>query len=182
MKEAPARHTMRKTDFHDIVKALNDADVPFITVGGLAVNEHGYGRNTFDVDLVVRLTSDAVHGAFAALATLGYRPRVPITVEEFGSAEQRRRLIEEKQIKVLNFWSDLRRETPLDLFVSEPFDFSAEYARAEIREVSPGVNVHVVCLPTLLAMKRAAGRPKDLADIDELSLLHGLPSSYDEPH
>ena len=28
-------------------------------------------------------------------------------------------------------------------------------------------------------MKRAAGRPLDLADIDELNLLHGRPSSYD---
>ena len=29
-------------------------------------------------------------------------------------------------------------------------------------------------------MKKAADRPKDLADIDELSLLHGLPSNYDK--
>jgi hypothetical protein len=40
--------------------------------------------------------------------------------------------------------------------------------------------VRIVSLPTLLQMKKSAGRPKDLADIDELSLLHGLPSSYDK--
>jgi hypothetical protein len=88
-------------------------------------------------------------------------------------------LIEEKNMRVLNFWSDQHRDTPLDLFVAEPFDFATEYEHAEIREVSPGLPVRIVRLATLLEMKRAAGRGKDLADIDELNLLYGLPSSYD---
>lgn len=65
------------------------------------------------------------------------------------------------------------------MFVTEPFDFAIEYERAIEREVAPGLTVRIVSLETLFAMKRAAKRPKDLADIDELSLLHGLPSSYD---
>lgn len=170
---------MRKSDYEEIVKTLDEAGVSFITVGGIAVNEHGYGRNTFDVDLVIRLTRESILRAFAALEAIGYSPRVPITAEQFSEPEQRRRLIEEKQMKVLNFWSDRHRETPLDIFVSEPFDYAEEYEQAETREISPGLCVRVVSLPMLLEMKRVAGRPKDLADIDELSLLHGLPSSYD---
>jgi hypothetical protein len=170
---------MKTAHYEEIVEALHAADVDFITVGGIAVNEHGYGRNTFDVDLVIRLTAASVIRAFAALRTLGYFPRVPITAEQFSSSEERHRLIAEKDMKVLNFWSDRHRETPLDIFVTEPFVFDEEYARAELREISPGVVVRIVSLPTLFEMKRAAGRPKDLADIDELSLLHGLPSSYD---
>lgn len=77
----------------------------------------------FDVAVVIRLTPDSVKRAFRALASIGSFPRVPITAEDFSAPEQRRRLIEEKEMKVLNFWSDLHRETPLDVFVSEPFDF-----------------------------------------------------------
>jgi hypothetical protein len=57
--------------------------------------------------------------------------------------------------------------------------FPAEYAAAAVRESLPGLPIHIVSLDTLLTMKRAAGRPHDLADIDELSLLHRKPSSYD---
>ena len=170
---------MTKADFQGIAAVLNHADVPFLVVGGLAVIEHGYGRNTFDVDLVIRLTPDAVERCFEALAQLGYQPSVPITAAQFADAAERRRLFEDKRMTVLNFWSDQHRETPLDIFVTEPFDFAAEYGRAEEREIATGLRVRIVSLPTLFEMKRAANRPKDLADIDELSLLHGLPSSYD---
>jgi hypothetical protein len=171
---------VKKADLEAIVQALSHANVAFIIVGGIAVIEHGYGRNTYDLDLVVRLSPDGVMKAFGALASIGYRPRVPITAEQFAQPEERRRLIEEKRMEVLNFWSDDHRETPLDVFVTEPFNFADEYAKTEIRELTPGLPVHIVSLATLLQMKKAAGRPKDLADIDELSLLHGLPSSYDK--
>ena len=170
---------MTKAHFHDIAASLDRARVPFLVVGGLAVIEHGYGRNTFDVDLVIRLTPEVIERSFDALAQLGYRPTVPITAAQFADAAERRRLLEEKRMTVLNFWSERRRETPLDIFVTEPFDFAAEYERAEEREIAAGLSVRIVSLHTLFEMKRAANRPKDLADIDELSLLHGLPSSYD---
>jgi hypothetical protein len=172
---------LKKEDFKAIAVALTVADVPFITVGGIAVNEHGYGRNTFDVDLVIGLTPAAVLRAFSALEQIGYRPRVPVTAQEFSQPEERARLIEEKGMKVLNFWSERHPETPLDIFVTEPFDFAKEYARAHVRELAPEVMVRIVTLPVLFEMKKTAGRPKDLADLDELSLLHGLPSSYDKP-
>src|SRR5215211_1609162 len=172
---------MKKADLETVVKALNDAHVEFVVVGGIAVIEHGYGRNTYDVDVVIHLQKDAVMRAFAALEQIGYRPRVPITPEQFADPEVRRRLIEEKRMRVLNFWSDLHRDTPLDIFVFEPFHFVNEYQAAKICEVSPGLPVRVVRLETLLQMKKTAGRLQDLADVDELSLLHGLPSSYDRP-
>ena len=34
-----------------IIRALNDAQVKYLVVGGLAVNAHGYERFTKDVDL-----------------------------------------------------------------------------------------------------------------------------------
>ena len=39
-----------------IVKTLNEAEVQYLIVGGLAVNAHGFARLTMDVDLVIGFT------------------------------------------------------------------------------------------------------------------------------
>jgi hypothetical protein len=164
---------MKLASIESIVRALNGAGVPFIVVGGLAVAAHGYGRQTQDIDIVIRLEPGVIRGAFQALASLGYRPRVPVTAEGFADARQRQHWISEKGMAVLNFHSDQHRETPVDLFATEPFDFDAEYAAAKTEEVGPGVPVHIVRLKTLIRLKQEAGRPQDLADIAELRLLQG---------
>ena len=69
---------------------------------------------------------------------------------------------------VLKLWSDEHQRTPVDIFVYEPFDFDAESLVAETLEVCSGVTAQVVSLQTLLKMKRDAGRPQDLIDIEEL--------------
>ncbi len=170
---------MKLASFEAIVRALNEAGVPFIVVGGIAVVHHGFGRVTQDVDLVVQLEKDVIRRTFAALHAAGYRPATPVTAEQFADPTMREIWQREKGMKVLRFWSDVHRETPLDVFINEPFDFPTEYARADVLQSSPGLEVRIVSLDSLLAMKRAAGRPLDLADIDELNLLHGRPSSYD---
>ena len=72
---------------------------------------------------------------------------------------------------VLGFHSERHRDTPVDLFATEPFDFNAEYATALVEEVAPGAPVRIVRLEALLRLKRGAGRPQDLADIAELTQL-----------
>ncbi len=72
---------------------------------------------------------------------------------------------------VLQLWGDLHRRTPVDVFVYEPFDFDAEMTRAGFQNVGPGLDAPIVSLHTLLEMKRSAGRPQDLADIEALQLL-----------
>ena len=141
-------------------------------MGGVAVNAHGYGRLTQDLDLVIRLDPGVVTRAFAALGQLGYRPRVPVTAEGFGDPVRRQQWIDEKGMFVLSFHSDEHRETPVDVFVKEPFDFDEEFARALQEEVAPGVPVRILCLSTLLKLKREVGRPQDLADVAELERLH----------
>jgi len=64
-------------------------------------------------------------------------------------------------------------ETPVDVFVSEPFDFGVELAAAVVEDVAPGVTLRIVRLETLLRLKQSGGRPQDLADIAELRLIHG---------
>ena len=159
---------MKLASLEAIVAALNSGSIRYLVAGGLAVNAHGYIRYTQDVDLVIALDADNILRAFKMLATLGYRPLVPITAEQFANAELRRQWIRDKGMRVLNFFSDRHRETNVDVFVAEPFDFERETANALQGELAPGVSVRFVSLPTLIAMKEEANRPRDLDDIQHL--------------
>ncbi len=151
-----------------IVKALNSASVQYLIVGGLAVNAHGFVRLTRDVDIVLGLHAPNAAKGLNALLAIGYRMAIPATPEEFADADTREQWRREKQMIVLKLWSDEHGRTPIDIFVYEPFDFRAELDRALVQEVCPGVAAPVVTLETLLQMKRAAARPHDLIDIEEL--------------
>jgi len=163
--------TIYLASFEAIVRALNDSGVRYLIAGGLAVVAHGYVRLTADVDLVVELRPDSARSVFRALGELGYRPSVPVTAEEFANAAQRRRWIDEKGMRVLDFHSERHPLTSVDVFVQEPFDFDAEYDRALVAEIVSGLPVRFVSLDTLIAMKSAAGRPVDLEDVRHLRLI-----------
>lgn len=162
---------MRLSSFEAIVKALNDAGVRYLVAGGLAVNAHGYLRFTKDADLVVQLLPDNILSAFKALKDVGYRPAVPITGEQFADAELRESWIRDKGMRVLQLWSDEHRETPIDLFVSEPFDFDQEYDRGLCKRLYENLEVRFVTIPTLIEMKQLANRPQDQDDIEQLRML-----------
>jgi hypothetical protein len=168
---------MRLSSFEAISRALQAAGVRYIIAGGLAVNAHGYSRFTKDVDIAIQFVPENVDRFFAALGTLGYRPAVPVTAKQFADAKQRERWINEKNMAVLQFWSDNHRETSVDVFVTEPFDFEAEYQSALVKELSRGLDVRFVSLPTLIRMKEEVARPEDLLDVQHLKIL--LEQQYD---
>lgn len=161
---------MKLATFEAIVRALNDAGVRYLVAGGLAVNAHGYLRFTKDVDFVVQLVPDNIEHTFAALAALGYRPVVPVTAAQFADAALRESWIRDKGMQVLQFWSDAHRETPVDLFVTEPFPFDEEYECALVKALYGTIPVRFVSIPTLIRMKEAAGRPEDKIDIEYLHM------------
>lgn len=161
---------MKVASFESIVRALNEAGVRYVIAGGLAVNAHGYLRFTNDVDVVIQLIPDNINRAFAALADLGYKPVVPVTAEQFADQATREGWIREKGMQVLQLWSDRHRETPIDVFVCEPFPFDEEYARALIKPLYGAVEVRFVSIPTLMKMKEAAGREQDRIDIAHLRM------------
>ena len=162
---------MKLASLEALVAALENACVRYLVAGGLAVNAYGYLRLTHDVDLVIQLKPGNVVPAFDALASLGYRPLVPVTAAQFADETQRRQWVREKGMMVLNFQSDQHRETPIDVFVTEPFDFDTEYDAARSHELAPGLCLRFVSIPTLIAMKEIANRPRDVDDILHLRWL-----------
>lgn len=72
-------------------------------------------------------------------------------------------------VQLLQFWSDAQRETPVDLFATEPFSFDREYERALIKPLG-STAVRFVTIPTLIRMKEAAGRPQDRIDVEHLRM------------
>jgi len=164
---------MRYNSIEAVFDSLNRESVRFLVVGGLAVNAYGYGRATFDIDLVIDFHPDNVAALFRALVRLGFHPLVPIDEADFGDPIVRRRLNREKGMVVLPFHSDAHRETPLDVFAQMPFDFDEEWEKAMVEELGPGIRIPIVALDTLLEMKQRVGRPKDLDDVDNLRRLTG---------
>ena len=156
-----------------IVRALNGAGVRYLIAGGLAVIAHGYTRSTQDMDLILDLGEENLRRAMTALAALGYRPTVPVPMEQFCDARLRRQWIQEKGMLVFNLFSDAHETVEIDLFVEEPFDFAKGYAAAARHDVVPGLAAPFVSLEDLLFLKRQAGRPQDHADIANLQAVHG---------
>ena len=154
-----------------IVGALNAAKVQYLIVGGLAVNAHGYERLTVDVNLVIGLERENIIRGLRALIEIDYHLSIPVTPEEFADPGRREEWRAEKGMVVLKLWSDSHRRTPLDVFIYEPFDFHREYDRARWEVVAGDMPSPVLSYEALLVMKAAAGRPKDLLDIDALRKL-----------
>jgi hypothetical protein len=161
---------MKLNSFAAVAKALEAAGVHYLVVGGLAVNAHGYLRFTKDVDLVVQLVPENILNAFAALASIGYKPLVPITASQFANAKMRDGWVREKNMTVLQFWSDEHKETPIDVFVVDPFPFEEEYARSLLKPLHGSIDVRFVSITTLINMKTAVGRQQDLIDVEYLRM------------
>jgi hypothetical protein len=154
-----------------IVTALNDARAQYLIVGGLAVNAHGYERLTRDVDLVIGLEPENIIRGVRALQSIGYQMVIPVTPEQFADPATREMWRREKNMTVLQFWSDQHGRTPVDVFVYEPFDFALEYGRARRENITDQTQATIVGYEALVAMKRAAGRDRDLLDIQALRKL-----------
>lgn len=73
----------------DLLRALADAKVPYCVVGGVAVNLHGIPRMTYDVDLVVPTTPEALRQIDDVLVALGLQCRLPIKLVDLADNPSR---------------------------------------------------------------------------------------------
>jgi predicted nucleotidyltransferase len=148
--------------FDELLRRLAEADIEFVVVGGLAVNAWGVVRGTKDIDVVVAPDSDNLRRvAEVAVAAGGHVQRGEALLGSPASIASA--LANGDQVAIE---TDLGR-----LDVVQGLDGVPSYAdlrsRASEAEIL-GVTVAVCSIEDLKTMKRAAGRTRDLADLEDL--------------
>lgn len=152
------------TDFGRLLAAFADAEVQYIIVGGFAATAHGSAFLTVDLDIVYDRAPANINRLVRALAPLapylrGAPPGLPF------------RLDADTMARGLNF--TLRTSAgDLDLLgeATGGGTYEALLPHSELRDVL-GQACRFVDLDTLIRLKRAAGRPKDLERVAELEAL-----------
>jgi len=153
-----------------VLAALERAGVRYLVVGGVAVVLHGHLRTTADLDLVISLEPGNTRRTVEALAQLGFRSRAPVPLEQFADAAAREVWVAEKDLTVFSLWSPAHAGLEVDLFVREPFDFEAAWRRRATVALDTTA-ASVAAIEDVMALKRAAGRPQDLADVAALEVI-----------
>lgn len=80
---------MGEVFYEEVFRALNRQGVRYLVVGGVAVNLLGVPRMTKDLDLMLDLEDDNLKRFVSAAKELGYRPRAPVSLDEFEDAAKR---------------------------------------------------------------------------------------------
>jgi predicted nucleotidyltransferase len=158
--------------FARILQLLNDSDVRYVVVGGIAVVLHGYPRLTADLDLILDLDPAQARKAIDVLQSAGFVANVPIDIRQFANEKIRRTWIAEKNMKALSLHDDQKPATILDILADSPIPFDDLYRRAKLVSLDT-VTLRIASIPDLIALKREAGRPEDLRDIEELEKIDG---------
>lgn len=152
--------------FGEILDDLNRASVRYVLVGGIALIRHGVVRATRDVDAILAPDPENLE-------------RLRVLVAEWGATRPDGSPIPEDALVP---GRTIHLATPhgeLDLLAEllPPLSFAELSARAETRRVD-GVEAPICSLADLVALKRIAGRERDLVDLHDLEAAHGeLPDS-----
>lgn len=142
-------------DFQDFLRALRRWQVEYILVGGYSVILHGYFRTTGDLDIWVNRTAENYRKLTRAFFEFGM-PVFDMTEVNF---------LENPAFDVFTFG---RPPVSIDIITSlKGLSFSESYDRANDTQVE-GLTVRLIDFEDLLAAKRAAGRPRDLNDLENL--------------
>ena len=152
------------TRFGDLVRLLVSAGVEFVLVGGVAGIAHGAARATYDLDVVYRRTPENIKLLTACLAPHDPYLRGAPKGLPF-------RLDLETVSRGLNFTLTTSMG---DLDLLGEITGGGNYEDLTTHAVDArlfDVTCKCIDLPTLIATKRAAGRPKDLEAIAELEAL-----------
>ena len=156
--------------FEPIFQILNTAEVRYVVVGGLATVLHGYARLTADVDLAVDLAPEEATKMIQALVTKGFRPQVPVLPEEFANPAVRDVWHREKHMRAFSLVDPTNPMRVVDLLLKPEVPFEELLARSQEVMLSR-TKVRIASIDDLIALKRHAGRPQDLADIEQLETI-----------
>jgi predicted nucleotidyltransferase len=152
------------TRFRELLGRLSDAGVEFVVVGGVAVIARGYPRATLDLDVCYARSPQNLERLVAALAPIHPRLRgAPADLPFFWDARTLR--------NGLNF-TLVTDEGAIDLLgeVTGLCNYCDIALRATEVDLH-GARVRVLGLDDLIRSKAAAGRAKDLVDLEALRAL-----------
>jgi hypothetical protein len=150
-----------------LFETLNDEDVNYIVVGGLATVLHGYARFTADIDLVINLQKGEAEKTVKTLTGMGLKPRLPVDPLQFADPKVRESWRTKKNMEVFSFFDPGNPVLTVDLFIYEPIPYHELASRAESMDID-GITIPVCSINDLIDMKTKAARPKDLDDIEYL--------------
>lgn len=160
--------TMLGRRYLGILKALEAASVRYLVVGGVAVNLHGYIRFTKDLDLLIDLDPANALRAMEALRDCGLQARVPVKLADFADASRREEWFTLRNMLVFQMIDPDDPFCSVDVFIRNPIDFDQAWGRALV-ETMVEARIRVAAIDDLIVMKRLAGRPVDLGDIEALA-------------
>jgi Nucleotidyl transferase AbiEii toxin, Type IV TA system len=141
-----------------------DAEVDFVVIGGVAVIMQGAPRFTKDLDICYSTDTANLDHLGRVLVSLkatlrGVEDDVPFIPDG--------RTLRHTQILTLH-----TPEGNLDLLVRPDGSPAFKSLKARANEMRlDGLVVPVASVPDLMAMKRAAGRPQDLVDLETLEII-----------
>jgi hypothetical protein len=140
---------------------LADAGVDFVVIGGIAVVAHGHIRTTRDLDITYSTSPKNLEALGRVLVALDARLR--------GVAELVPFIPDGRTLRGAELLTLETALGSLDLLASPPgapgyAELKARAQRIELEER----DVPIASIDDLVAMKRTAGRPRDLEDIEAL--------------
>ena len=159
-------------DFLAILRTLETGGVRFILIGGLAMVALGSDHITQDVDIVYARDPENIAALVAALKPQHPRLR--------GVPEGLPFIFDARTFKNMLNITLTTDAGSLDLLGDAPGagPFEELWERAVTIDLN-GLVVHVASVDDLIAMKTAAGRPKDKNHVLELRALRELTAAYD---
>jgi predicted nucleotidyltransferase len=138
-------------DFKEFLKLLNSHNVKYLLIGGYAVNYYGYARATADMDIWVGISPENADGTSAAVREFGFMQATVHLFLEPGNVI--RMGLPPFRIEVLTSVSGV--------------EFSDCFRKRNVVDIG-GLQVSLIAIDDLRANKRASGRTKDLADLEQL--------------
>lgn len=143
-------------DLREFIGLLSSHGVEYVVVGGYAVAYHGHPRYTGDIDVLIRSTADNADRMLAVLNAFGFGS-VGVDVETLTTPE-----------RIIQLGRPPNRIDVLTSISGVPFD---EAQASQVLAELDGLTVPFLGRDALLKNKRASGRAKDLADVEELERL-----------
>ncbi|MBM3231746.1 nucleotidyl transferase AbiEii/AbiGii toxin family protein [Candidatus Peregrinibacteria bacterium] len=162
-----------KNPYRELFQAMNEADIQYLVVGGVAVNLHGYSRFTGDLDILLALNTSNLDRLALLMEREGFIQRLPVDVQLLSDRKQVQQWIVDKGITAYTFIDPKLPQFSMDIIIGESLDFESYDRKRLVLDVGD-LPIPVVSIDDLIGMKQRANRKKDIEDVAALLELKGL--------